>query len=217
MRRLLQISGILLLLMILLFWLAHALGWLQETGITAWLQNFQHNPNARLLAASAVVLLLAADLFLPVPSSIVMTAAGSFLGFLPAFAANLLGSLLCAALGYWLCRRFGRPFFLRVTKPEDLARAEKFWARCGGWGIVLSRALPMFTELVSCLAGFLRMKFLPFLGLTFLGSAPLSALYAWAGSKGAASGGSWAFLLAIAVSALGFFALEIWGKIKKRF
>ena len=200
--------------MILLFWLAHAQGWLQETGIHAWFQGLQGSPEKRLLAASAVVLLLAADLFLPVPSSIVMTAGGSLLGFQSAFFANLLGSLLCASLGYGLCRWLGRPFFLRITTPGDLARAEKFWARYGGWGIVLSRALPMFTELTSCLAGLVRMRFLPFLGLTLLGSAPISAFYAWAGSKGAASGGSWAFLLAVGVSALGFFALEMWGKIK---
>jgi len=215
-KRLFQISGILLVLMILLFWLAHAQGWLQETGISTWFQNLQGLPNQRLLAASAVVLLLAADLFLPIPSSIVMTAGGSLLGFQTAFCANLLGSLLCASLGYGLCRWLGRPFFLRVTNPGDLARAETFWTRYGGWGIVLSRALPMFTELVSCLAGLMRMKFFPFLGLTLLGSAPLSALYAWAGAKGATSGGSWAFLLAIAVSALGFFALEIWKKITRK-
>ena len=209
MRRLLQISGLLLLFMILGFWLAHAAGWLDETFITSHLQNLRASPNGRLLLALAIVLLLAADLFLPVPSSIVMTASGSLLGnFALAFSANLLGSLLCAMLGYALCRRFGRAFLLRAASPAELARAEVFWTRHGGWGIVLSRALPMFTELVSCLAGLLRMNFSRFLFLSFLGSAPLAAFYAWAGKKGMASGGGWAFLLALAVSAIGFLFLE---------
>jgi len=209
MRRLLQTAGLLLLLMTLLFWLAHAAGWLDESLIQARLQNLRASPHGLLLLALVIVLLLSLDLFLPVPSSIVMTASGSLLGFQLAFIANLLGSLLCASLGYFLCRTLGRPFFLRITSPDDLARAEKFWSRYGGWGIVLSRALPMFTELISCLAGLLRMNFPRFLLLTFLGAAPLAAFYAWAGQHAMTSGGSWAFLLALAVSGLGFGAFEI--------
>ncbi len=217
MKHLLQISGLLLVLMILLFWLAHAQGWLQESAVQTWLQNLRdNNTSGRVWVAVAVVLLLAVDLFLPIPSSLVMTANGSLVGFQLAFFANLLGSLLCAILGYWLCRWLGRPFFLRITSADDLARAEKFWARYGGWGIVLSRALPMFTELISCLAGLIRMNFLPFLGLTLLGAVPLSAFYAWAGQKGMTSGGGWAFLLALAVSAVGFGALELRKRIQNK-
>jgi uncharacterized membrane protein YdjX (TVP38/TMEM64 family) len=52
------------------------------------------------------------------------------------------------------------------------------------------------------------MNFPRFLLLTLLGAAPLAAFYAWAGKKGMASGGGWAFLLALGVSALGLFALK---------
>ncbi|MCL1888260.1 MAG: VTT domain-containing protein [Kiritimatiellaeota bacterium] len=213
MKRLLQFSAFALLAMMLLFWLAHSMGWLQDAAIQERLQSLRGSDGGQILVVSAVVVLLAADLFLPVPSSIVMTASGSLIGnFALAFLANLLGSLACALWGYALCHRFGRPFLLRATTPGDLARAEKFWDRYGGWGIVLCRALPMFPQIISCLAGFLRMNFGAFIGLTLLGAVPLSAFYAWAGQHGMASGGSWAFLLALAVSGLGFLALEVWKK-----
>ena len=205
MKRLLQISVALLALMSVAYAFAHTTGWLQEEAVRTW---FENNSDGRFFLALAVVALLAVDLFLPIPSSLVMTASGSLLGFRLAFAANLAGSLLCACIGFGLCRWLGRPFFLRVTHGDDLARGERFWERYGGWGVALSRALPMFTELISCLAGLMRMNFLSFFIFTLVGAFPFAALYAWAGQHGMMSGGGWAFLLALAVSALGFAALQ---------
>lgn len=208
-KRLLQTASVLFAVLILLFWLAHAMGWFGESAVAAWLTRLRDaGDGSRFWVMAGVMVLLALDLFLPIPSSIVMTVNGSLIGFPLAFLSNTAGSLLCAAAGYGLCRWLGRPFFLRFTAAGDVARAERFWDRYGGWSIVLSRALPMFTEIMGCLAGLIRMRFSKFIFFTLIGVVPLSAFYAWAGTRSVEAGGGWAFLAAIAVSALLFAGLE---------
>ena len=55
----------------------------------------------------AVVLILASDLFLPIPSSAVCTYAGAQLGFVAATASGWLGMTIGAMLGYSLARVAG--------------------------------------------------------------------------------------------------------------
>ena len=70
---------------------------------------------------------------------------------------------------------------------------------------------PVHRLLHVLVAGLLGMNLSRFLGLTLLGTVPLSAFYAWAGRHGMTAGGGWAFIPALAVPAAGFTILE-WRK-----
>src|SRR4051794_8136916 len=65
--------------------------------LTGLLMNTQH----RWALASLVVGLLAADVFLPIPSSLVATGAGALLGYTLGFSAIWIGLTLGCVLGYW--------------------------------------------------------------------------------------------------------------------
>jgi len=148
----------------------------------AWLQA----PGGQVGVGVAVVLALVIDLVLPVPSSVVMTLSGALLGVLPGTALNVLGSLGAAWLGFGLSRVLGRGAFVRLVGADQPA-VERWFDRWGPWAIVLSRAVPMLTEIISCLAGLHRMGWIRFTLLSLAGTLPVSLVYAWAGATGATS------------------------------
>src|SRR4051812_37291372 len=74
----------------------------------SWVAGWLEPPPSRPMIFSLTVLVLSSDILLPVPSSLVSTAAGAQLGAVPATAASWMGMTLGAVLGYWLARTFGR-------------------------------------------------------------------------------------------------------------
>jgi uncharacterized membrane protein YdjX (TVP38/TMEM64 family) len=111
-----------------------------------------------------------------------------------------------AALGFGLCRMFGRRAFVKLAGTGDTSRVEILMGRYGEWAIVLSRSVPMLTEVVSCLSGLSGMSVVRFLLLSVAGTMPICLVYAWAGSTsgGAPTGIGWAVLLAFVIPAVGF-------------
>jgi uncharacterized membrane protein YdjX (TVP38/TMEM64 family) len=119
----------------------------------------------------------------------------------------VVGSLGAAVAGYGLCRRYGRGVFARLFGTEDTRRIETLFESFGPWVIVLSRPVPMLTEVVSCLAGLSDMAFKRFLVLSALGTVPISLAYAWLGRKAAEPTSlQWPLLIAFVLPGLGLVA-----------
>jgi uncharacterized membrane protein YdjX (TVP38/TMEM64 family) len=130
----------------------------------------------------AVAAILAADILLPVPSSLVSTLAGSELGASWGTAASWLGMTVGAALGFGLARTFGRPLAARLASADDLAALAKLADRQGVLLIVGLRALPLLAEasvLMLGASGLPWRRFLPAAGLANLG---IAVAYAWFGA-----------------------------------
>lgn len=160
---------------------AGAIEWLRDYGRWAW---------------AAGVLLLMSDLFLPIPATAVMTALGFIYGPVAGGLIATAGSFCSGALAYLVCRRFGRPVAVRVLGPQDLMEGERLFARVGAWLVVLSRWLPIFPEVIACMAGLVRMPALSFFTALACGSAPLGFVFAAIGHAGVTHP-----VLAIALSA----------------
>jgi uncharacterized membrane protein YdjX (TVP38/TMEM64 family) len=161
-----------------------------EQAAVAWLAGW--GPWAGL----AGVLLLIADLVLPIPASAVMAALGILYGPLAGGLLAFAGGFLSGTLAYLLCRALGRPAALRLLGPQGLAEGEQLFARAGGWLVVFSRWLPVLPEVVACMAGLARMPPAAFLTALACGSAPLGFAFAALGHAGATTP-----ILAIALSA----------------
>lgn len=188
------------------FLLARALGWLDETAVREALDAVARERGA-MLAALAIVGLLAADLVLPVPGSVVMTMAGYLLG-VPGALASFAGAMLAAAVGFELARA-GRRARWRCFDAATTTQLTAIFATWGRWVLLLSRAVPMAAEVVSCLAGASAMPRLRFYALAAAGAAPLCGVHAWAGSS--ARGGTSAIAVAAALAgpALGLAAWSL--------
>lgn len=142
---------------------------LRHYGDWAWLAGF---------------ILLAADLFLPIPGTAVLAALGYLYGPWIGGCLGTAGSVTSGLLGYGLCRALGRGVALRLIGQRDLERGERLFGRFGAWLVVFSRWLPLFPEVVSCAAGLIRMRRAVFVVALACGSLPMSFTYAYLGHRG---------------------------------
>jgi uncharacterized membrane protein YdjX (TVP38/TMEM64 family) len=131
-----------------------------------------------------VVGLLATDILLPIPSSLVSTIGGARLGWFAGTGASWLGMSLGAALGFAIARRWGRTVALWLTRESELDRMQQAAETWGTLVLVLTRALPVVAEASVLLFGVHRLpwrKFLPPVLLSNLGiSLAYSAFGDWA-------------------------------------
>jgi len=132
--------------------------------------------------AVAVVLLLASDLFIPVPSSFVATASGLLLGLVPGIAATWVGLQSGALAGYAVGRLARRRVAARILGEAELQRATGAYARWGGLSLIAARAVPVLAEGSVVIAGVARMPLLRFSCLVGTSNVAIAAIYAGVGA-----------------------------------
>ncbi|RYF18730.1 MAG: DedA family protein [Comamonadaceae bacterium] len=145
--------------------------------------------------AGIAMLMLLENLFPPLPSELIMP----FAGFLAArgelhpagvVAAGALGSLLGALPWYWagrkigaerledLARRHGR--WIALT-PEEIERGRRLFEKKGPLVLVFGRLVPALRTVVALPAGLARMRVLPFMLWTVIGSLIWTSILTLAG------------------------------------
>ena len=150
-----------------------------------------------------IFLLIALEnLFPPIPSEVILTFGGfttttSNLTIVGVVAVATLGSVVGAICLYGVGRllsverleqivlRYGR--ILRLT-PDDIRKADKWFAKYGVWAVFFGRLIPLIRSLISIPAGSAGMNFTSFLLLTTIGSLIWNTTLVWVG---AAVGASW--------------------------
>ncbi len=133
-----------------------------------------------------LLIMLAENLFPPIPSEAVLPLTGFFVGqgnlsfvlsLVVATLGSLIGALVLYALGRWggrpLILRYGR--VLRVTEAE-LDRADDWFDRYGSAVVFFGRMVPFARSVVSIPAGMSEMPIWRFTLLTALGSAAWNIL-----------------------------------------
>lgn len=203
------VTGLFLVFTLMFAW-AESRGLIEPGYVQGLFESVRQNPGGLVLVALLVAGLLAADLFLPVPSSVVMTLAGLFLGTAIGAMVSFAGAMASALIGFGLCRRFGQKAFTRMIGDKDTARIARLLDSYGMWAILLSRSVPMLTEVMSCVAGLGSVPPRRFLAVSAAGTLPICLVYAWAGAaSGDPSGVRWAVLLAFVIPAAGFVAVRL--------
>jgi uncharacterized membrane protein YdjX (TVP38/TMEM64 family) len=147
-------------------------------GSIAWLNTYGQ------WAWAIAILLLIADLFLPLPATLIMSALGYIYGPIVGGLISAVGSFISGSLGYWLCRMLGENTAIWVLGQKEFDRGKKMATSIGGWVVALSRWLPVFPEVVACMAGLTRMPARSFYLALACGSFPLGFTYAIIGNSG---------------------------------
>ena len=136
---------------------------------------------SRFLAASGIFALLALDVFLPVPSSIVSTAAGVLFGVargaLVVWSGMTAGCLLAYIVGM---RAVGAARW--IVGPDNLGRSEALMRKYGESAIVLCRPVPVLAEATVIFAGIVRAPFGRFAGLTAVANLGIAFGYSAVGA-----------------------------------
>jgi uncharacterized membrane protein YdjX (TVP38/TMEM64 family) len=172
-------------------------------GARAWMAGY--GPAAGLAGMG----LLVADILLPIPSTLVMSALGLAYGPVIGGLYAAAGSTLAGVVAYGLSRWLGRPLALRLAGEAGLRAGEGFFAAGGAWLVACSRCLPILPEAVACLAGLNCMPFRTFLAAALCGSLPMGFVFAAIGALGQAEP-AWALALSVAVPALLWLAARRW-------
>ena len=132
--------------------------------------------------ATLIVVLLAADVALPIPSSLVMVLSGAAFGVLWGSVVALVGSIAGEWIGFELVRRYGRGVSRGIVGADEFDRFSAFFERHGTLAVVLTRPLPVVMETMSLVAGLSGMSRAAFLGASLAGTAPIVVIYAYAGA-----------------------------------
>lgn len=140
---------------------------------------------ASMLTALLGIGLLAADVILPVPSSVVMVANGALFGVIGGTLLSVGGSTGAALIGFSIGRR-GGPLMARLVPPKERARADHLLSRWGGLAMVVTRPVPLLAETVAIMAGTSPLGWRQAALASFVGSLPPALLYALTGATTAA-------------------------------
>ena len=172
---------------------------LYGSSVNAWTSRLIAQAEAhRLTTGALLTLLLAVDILMPVPSSLVSTACGLTLGFLGGTLASFLGMTLSATAGLFIGRYASAPAEALLGKKE-LALLSAFHARHGVWVLLALRPVPVLAEASVLFSGFTRQPLPQAIAVTALGNLAVSAVYAAVGTWGRLSD---SFFLAFGVTIL---------------
>ena len=142
------------------------------------------------------LLVVAENVFPPIPSEIVLPFAGFVAqrgseSVVLMILAATVGSVGGALIMYWIAavigderlhaftRKFGKWVQIREV---DLTRAEEWFDRHATSAVLIGRCVPLIRSVVSIPAGFRRMKLLPYIAYTFIGSLVWNILLIGAGA-----------------------------------
>jgi uncharacterized membrane protein YdjX (TVP38/TMEM64 family) len=132
-------------------------------------------------SATVIATLLASDVFLPIPSSILAAAAGVVLGFGWGAATVWAGMTASCLLGYAFGARAARAAG-RFVGEAGMARASNLAARYGDYALVLCRPIPVLAEASVIFAGIVKRPFSRFLSMTTWSNAGIALGYAAIGA-----------------------------------
>jgi len=132
--------------------------------------------------AAAIFSLLAADVFLPVPSSVLLAFGGWALGWPVGTLVGAGGVIAGNLVGYWVCRLAGTRAFDQLVGAAEAERFGKWLDRWGAFAVALSRSVPAVAETLSCMAGFGRMRAGRFTAALVLGTMPVAFAFAILGA-----------------------------------
>jgi uncharacterized membrane protein YdjX (TVP38/TMEM64 family) len=169
------VAGIIATLVLISFLIVEALGIPILVDPTDYLDN--GGIGAALLGGG----LLLADVFIPVPSSMVMIAHGAVFGVALGTLLSLVSSVGGAMIGWWVGHR-GSAWLGRVVSPAEQARAQALLERWGVLAIIVSRLIPIVAETVAIMSGTTNLGWRKVLVATTVGTLPASLIYAIAGS-----------------------------------
>lgn len=174
-----MIRGLLLLilLVVLPFWYG-------EAALTALVDRFLARELDPWVVGAGIAALLAADVLLPIPSSVVTLAAGYGLGFAAGTVAATLGMCLGCVVGYALGIGLGRWGLRRLAGTSEVERVERLFERHGDVAVIVGRPIPVLAEASVIVAGVARMPLRRFLWLTTLGNLGIALVYAGIGALG---------------------------------
>lgn len=117
----------------------------------------------KILVSVIVIFALTADVILPVPNGITNTFAGMSLGWAISSVIVWIGLNLGATFAYTLGRFAGRPIAKKLVSNKEFEEVRASLKNFNVIGLIVSRPVPGFAELIAITAGLSKIPFRLFL------------------------------------------------------
>ena len=165
---------------------------------------------ARWYVAAALGGLLASDVLLPIPSSVVSAAAGVLLGFVEGALVVWAGMTVSCGIGYWIGARSSGAA-RRFVGGDGLARAASLAVRYGDLALILCRPVPVLAEATIIVGGLVKAPLGRFMAICAAANAGVAVSYAAIGAFSMqVQSFLLAFLGALVVPGLGALVARLW-------
>ena len=180
MRRTLVQTAAIATLLLLVYFIADWMGWALLADPLPLLRR--HENAAAILSFG----LLASDIVLPVPSSLLMIANGAIFGVWAGAILSTIASVVSAAAGFWIGRR-ARGILASSGNGEEV---NEWLLRWGPLAIAASRPVPLLAESIAIAAGTTSVGWRTLLVYSLVGTLPPAFVYAYAGARSVEPGGA---------------------------
>ena len=121
-------------------------------GLEDKMQAWVHSASSRWTYSAISFGLLAGDILLPVPSSLLMILNGKVLGVVAGASLSLVAGMTASLIGFYLGRKSTR-FVNRFFSEKDIVAGNRFFSRFGSFSITISKAIPILSETISFISG----------------------------------------------------------------
>ena len=178
-----------------------------ETPLSAYVDAALAWAGTNKVAVSLIVITaLMADVILPVPNGLTNTLSGMSLGWGLSSIVVWIGLNLGACVGYFLGRMAARPIAKKIISNEEFNDAEKALKNFNTLGLILSRPVPGFAELIVISAGLSKMPFKNFISVVAITNLGVAIVFSGIGAAAIESNSSFlAFTGAAVLPALCYF------------
>ncbi|MBY9009255.1 MAG: TVP38/TMEM64 family protein [Candidatus Lokiarchaeota archaeon] len=123
-------------------------------------------------------------LIVPIPSELVLLAAGMIWGFIGGGIMGVIGSMAAALLCFYVSRKGGRPLAEKFVGKSAISMADDFIHKYGMSAIIIARLLPFVAfDPISYTAGLVDLDVKKYSVGTLIGSIPRAFFYSWIGAS----------------------------------
>ena len=166
----------------------------------------------KLFISFIVILALAADVILPIPNGLTNTFAGMSLGWAISSLVVWIGLNLGACIAYLLGRGAGRPLARKLISNDEFEEAENSLKNFNILGLILSRPVPGFAELIAITAGLSKMPFKTFILVVSTANIGVAIIFSGIGAAAIESNSSSLAFFGVAIlpAALYFMYIKLY-------
>ncbi|TFG16852.1 MAG: TVP38/TMEM64 family protein [Promethearchaeota archaeon] len=123
-------------------------------------------------------------ILVPIPSAIVILAAGIIWGAWLGGIMGVIGSMSAGLLCYYLAKRGGRPLAEKFVGKATIEMTDRFIEKYGIWAIIITRLIPFISfDAISYTAGIVKLDAKKYTIGTFIGVVPRAFFFSWLGAS----------------------------------
>lgn len=120
----------------------------------------------------------------PIPTGPAPVAAATAFGGVEGFLYTMLGAAIGGSMCFWIARRWGRPLMRRFLPERFVAEVDRLAERLGVRVLIVLRLFPLLgADAVSYGAGLTKIRYLTYLVITVMGSAPIFLMLSLVGDS----------------------------------